>query len=111
MSTETKSALASTFAVVAIIAALASATVSAITAVSLSGQIQDQRFVAVRSNCLDVNQRHDDTIEKLDGLIAKLPAAQRERAKTSRAGTVLLINALAPKRANCAAYAYSIVRP
>ena len=57
-----------------------------------------RRDVLVRS-CREQNRRHDNTIRKLDGLIADLPPGRRrERAKAGRASTVALIEALAPKR-------------
>lgn len=115
MSTETKSTLATAFAVLAIIAALASATVSAIAAVSFTHQIQNQRFGAVVTNCRDVNQRHDNTVRTLNALVveARKKASPKRAAqlKQSIASTTLLIDALAPKRPDCAAYANSIVRP
>ena len=68
----------------------------------LAGEIQDERARSVRASCQEVNDRHDTTIATLDKLLAKLPPSQRARAKSSRDGTVLLIEALAPKR-NCEA--------
>lgn len=112
---ETKSTLATAFAVIAIIAALASATASAITAVSLSNQIQQQRFEAVVTNCREVNRRHDNTVRTLTILVAEArKKASPQRAaqlKQSIASTTLLIDALAPKRADCVAYANKITRP
>lgn len=61
--------------------------------------VQSQRVVAIRANCQEQNQRHDDTIRTLDHLIARIPpGAGRDRALANRRGTVLLIDALAPKR-------------
>lgn len=51
--------------------------------------------------CRQQNERHDHTIRTLDKQIAKLPPKERRRAIRQRAGTVALINALAPKR-DCA---------
>lgn len=63
--------------------------------------IQDQRADAVRASCQSSNSRNADTKAELDDLIAKLPPGpRRERAKANKAGTVLLIDALSPKR-NC----------
>lgn len=61
-------------------------------------QIQRERVSAVLRNCVDQNQRHDRTIRELDRLIRHVRPSQRTRAVQSRAGTVLLINSLAPKR-------------
>lgn len=64
----------------------------------LALEIQDERARSVRDSCEEVNRRHDSTIATLDKLLAKLPPSQRGRAKSNRDGTVLLIEALAPKR-------------
>lgn len=61
-------------------------------------QIQQERVESVLRSCRDENQRHDATIHRLDELIKRLPPEKRTRAIQSRAGTVLLINALAPHR-------------
>lgn len=67
-----------------------------------SNDIQHSREEAVRRTCDEQNTRHDATIKKLDDIIAGLPeGARKTRAEQNRAGTVLLINALAPKR-DCA---------
>jgi hypothetical protein len=60
--------------------------------------IQEQRRDSILSGCREQNARHDRTIATLDRLIAEAPAGRRERARQGRAGTVLLIEALAPKR-------------
>ncbi len=69
----------------------------------LTTQIQHQR----RTACVDLNMRHDSTINELDKLLAVAirhakSSGERQRIVASRAGTVLLINALDPHR-NCAA--------
>lgn len=61
-------------------------------------EIQAERVDSILRSCRDENQRHDATIRRLDDLIHRLPPAKRTRAVQSRAGTVLLINALAPRR-------------
>lgn len=64
-------------------------------------QIQRQRYYL----CQDQNRRHDLTIKRLDELIAATsPPRRKKRAERSRAGTLQLINALAPRR-NCAVIA------
>jgi hypothetical protein len=72
--------------------------------------IQDEREKAVRENCEATNQRHDATITQLDRLIVRLPPGpRRDRAEASRAGTVRLIDALAPKR-DCESLVHRQVR-
>ncbi len=61
-------------------------------------QIQSERARNIRQACEAQNARHDATIETLDRLIARVPPSQRSEAQQSRASTVLLINALVPKR-------------
>ena len=72
-------------------------------------EIQSQRVAAVRMSCQDQNRRHDETIATLDKLIAQVPGSRRQRAKESRNSTVLLINALAPKR-DCEAVVRAAVK-
>lgn len=76
-------------------------------------QIQREREVAIRVNCEDVNRRHDRTIRQLDALLAVrlrgASARERERLRASRQTTVLLIEALTPKR-ECVALARALVR-
>ena len=80
-------------------------------AADLAHQIQVERARNVRDSCEASNKRHDSTIATLDKLLARIPREQRERAKQNRAGTVLLIDALAPVhqdkrgRSTCAEYA------
>lgn len=64
----------------------------------LTDEIQVQRADSIRLACVEQNFRHDRTIAALDTLIAKVPPGRRERARQSRAGTVLLIESLAPRR-------------
>lgn len=61
-------------------------------------RIQDERENSIRTSCQETNQRYDKAIKTLDELIAKAPAERRRRAREGRAGTVLLIDALVPKR-------------
>lgn len=62
-------------------------------------QIQDSRRDGVRISCREQNERHDSVIVTLDSLIADMPAGERrDRAQQSRAATVLLLEALAPRR-------------
>lgn len=62
--------------------------------------IQAERARSIRMSCEDQNRRHDSTIKTIDKLISKLPPDRRAAAKSSRASTILIINALAPKQ-NC----------
>ncbi|MEJ7784749.1 MAG: hypothetical protein WKF96_08100 [Solirubrobacteraceae bacterium] len=65
----------------------------------LAVAIQESRLDGIRRNCVDQNRRHDATVRTLDSNIAKLPPGDRRtRAKLSRDSTVLLIDALAPRR-------------
>lgn len=67
----------------------------------LAAQIQQSRREATLSSCAEQNDRHDQTIATLDRLLAaavKRDPGQAARLKQSRASTVLLINALAPRR-------------
>lgn len=61
--------------------------------------ISSSRKEGVRLNCAQQNERHDTTIRRLDALIADIPpgSPRRIRAEEGRAGTVALIDALAPK--------------
>jgi hypothetical protein len=65
---------------------------------STTHQIQNERARSVRENCEQVNDRHDHAIETLDRLIAKAPPSRRQRAIQNRAATVLLLDAIVPKR-------------
>lgn len=64
--------------------------------------IQAERVANIRNACEQQNARHDETISTLDRLLDRrlhgLTAEQRAQAEQSRAATVLLIEALAPKR-------------
>jgi hypothetical protein len=66
-------------------------------------QSNRERAANVQRNCLETNDRHDNTIDALDTLLAvRLEAAQtkaeRARLRDSRSNTVLLIDALSPRR-------------
>lgn len=71
-------------------------------AIGQGDDIQAQRRTSILAACREQNARHDDTIAKLDSIIADLPPSQKAEAEQRREGTVLLIDALAPKR-NCRA--------
>lgn len=68
----------------------------------LEVRIQQERAATAWRNCKDQNARHDNTIRKLDKILARVPADRRARAQSARQANVELINALAPKR-NCLA--------
>lgn len=76
----------------------------------LFSRIQDERAAATLQNCLAVNDRQDVTKARLDELITALPPRRRVRAEAGQRGTVLLIEALAPKR-DCEALVRRNVRP
>lgn len=76
--------------------------------------VQEQRVQATKITCADQNLRHDQTIAALDVILARTrkgasPADVR-RIDQSRERTVLLINALAPRR-NCAEVVAKIAPP
>lgn len=62
--------------------------------------IQASRIDVALTTCRDQNARRTNTINQLDDIIAKrskgAPPAERARMRTSRAFTILLIDALAP---------------
>jgi hypothetical protein len=61
--------------------------------------IKDSRRDAIERTCREQNERHDKAIAKLDQIIAELPPGPRKRdAEQRRPGTILLIDALAPKK-------------
>lgn len=72
----------------------------------LAVAIQMSRIEIVRSSCEEGNKRHDATIKALDKRIREVSKtatpSQRARIQASRASTIALINALAP-RFDCAA--------
>jgi len=65
---------------------------------ALARDIQQQRVMTIEQSCEQQNARHDGTIATLDRLIRQQPPSRRRRAEQNRASTVLLIDALAPKR-------------
>lgn len=81
-------------ALLALVLAAASITLSAY----LFTRIQGERERSIRVACQETNRRYDKTIERLDRLIAEAPPGRRQRAREGRAGTVLLIDGLVPKR-------------
>jgi hypothetical protein len=67
--------------------------------------IQAERLRNIRQNCQDTNTRHDVTIRRLHQLVEQLPPGPRKvRAVQGMAGSVALIDALAPRR-DCRALA------
>ena len=64
----------------------------------LAEEIQKERVRNIRATCEAQNARHDNTIAQLDELISEAPPERRARARQNRDGTVVLINALVPKR-------------
>jgi hypothetical protein len=73
--------------------------------------IDESRRQAILVTCAETNERHDNTIAALDALIAMAPPGpRRERARASRASTVLLIDALVPKY-DCEQRAQRLTRP
>lgn len=88
--------------VIAILGAAAVLYVGLMSNHDFATQIQQSRKAYVLSTCTDQNMRHDRTIATLDQEIAALPPTERKGAQTSRAGTVALIDAVAPKQ-DCAA--------
>lgn len=67
-------------------------------AAALAREVADQRRESIRGSCEDSNTRHDRTIATLDRLLRRVPPAERQQARARRASTILLIDALAPKR-------------
>jgi hypothetical protein len=99
--------------VVALVILAASNVVNTILAVGqathadqLATTIQQQRVSITLANCVDQNAHHDGTVAALNRLLVaaegKATPAARARIAASEAPTLLLINALAPKR-DCAA--------
>jgi hypothetical protein len=69
-----------------------------------------ERARNVAQNCLDTNRRHDLTVRRLHQLVNELPPGPRKvRAVQGMAGSIALINALAPRR-DCRALAARQVR-
>lgn len=97
--------------IVAVLAVAVAVSISIATVgIKLNGervaQINAERAENIERACREVNARHDNTIRALDDLIAKrapsLSPAQRARVRESRENTVLLVQALVPRR-DCAA--------
>jgi hypothetical protein len=78
--------------------ALLLAAASILMSAFLYTRIQGERERTIRANCQETNRRYDKAITTLDRLIAEAPPERRTRAREGRAGTVLLIDALVPKR-------------
>jgi hypothetical protein len=65
--------------------------------------IQRSRAEVGYTTCVDQNNRHDETIRRLDALLTRLAKEQPARAgqiRATRSSTVFLIEALAPHQ-NC----------
>jgi hypothetical protein len=79
----------------------------------LAVSIQESRIEIIRSSCVEGNRRHDATIRTLEARIREVlksaTPAQRERILASRASTIALINALAPKQ-DCVALIRDVTR-
>lgn len=68
-------------------------------AAATAAQIQRERKRNIRTNCEDTNRRHDATVRQLRRLVDELPPGPRKvRAVQGMAGSVAVIQALAPKR-------------
>jgi hypothetical protein len=93
--------IAGAFVAVVLLYAVNSSSDRAASAEDLARQNRD----IILRFCLETNERHDNTIRRLDRIIAELPAGpEKVRARRNRASTVLIIEALAPKR-DCQAFA------
>lgn len=70
--------------------------------VTVSLSVQAAREYSIRLSCQEQNERHDNVIRQLDSIYADAlkKATPKERAQINegRAPTLLLIDALAPKR-------------
>jgi hypothetical protein len=65
----------------------------------LVADVQHERAVATRSSCEDQNHRHDQTVARLRALVKRIKDPRRHaRAERNIGGTILLIDALAPKQ-------------
>lgn len=73
--------------------------------------IQRSRVQALITTCEDSNARYTRAKTVLDDLIDRLPPGpQKDRARTNRAGTLQLIDALAPFEPDCAGRARRLTR-
>lgn len=74
-------------------------------AAGLAQAVQNQRLNNIRETCQASNSRHDNTLRALSSILARAERTalkgRRAQIEASRASTVLLINALAPKQ-DCA---------
>ena len=111
MSTEAKNVLATAFVVVALIAALASATVVAIAAANLSKQIQAQRHENITRVCQEQNQRNRKAYVFLQALPVNPNGPKLSpvaRAKLVHGFTDAIVG---PVHSDCSTYADSVVSP
>jgi hypothetical protein len=79
----------------------------------LAVAIQQERHDNLLQACQDSNRRHDKTLGRLQTVVAdaeKRQPARKAEIDASVSGTILLIDALAPKTANCEARADAAVR-
>lgn len=61
--------------------------------------IQEDREASIRRSCVESNERYDDTLARVDKLIAEMPdGARKRRAEANRASTLFFIEGLVPKR-------------
>lgn len=97
-SIELKAALAWGFAGFGVLTMIGAFLIVVVLLSDTTSQIQAERARNVRSACEAQNARHDNTIRQVDRLIAEAPPSRRARAGAGRAGTVLIIDALAPRR-------------
>lgn len=84
--------------------AMVLAAASILFSVVLYGQVQDERSRAALLSCRESNMRNHDTKRRLDvgyAVMRKRAPAQGKQLEESRAFTVLLIDALQPRR-DCA---------
>ena len=73
-----------------------------VAATAFAEQIQVERQRSIRASCVETNRRHDETIQTLNQIFDDIPrgSERRRRAEAGHASTVLLIQAMLPKR-NC----------
>jgi len=67
--------------------------------------VEESRFNAFVAACEESNQHNEETIKRLHEVVAEQPPDKRKEAEASIPATILLINALQPKRESCHAYA------
>lgn len=75
-----------------------------------STEIQTQRFTTLLQSCRDQNDRNRDVKKQIDNAIDKLPKKEREAAEERSKSFRLIMDAAAPYRSDCRAYANARVR-